>query len=78
MPFVALSGDLMRCEKCSRDLDEFDIGCYLKLVNRGAVPSLCRKCLAAQIGWSDEDMERAVRRFREQGCKLFPPLEDGE
>ncbi len=75
MPPVALSGGLMRCTECSAPLDEFDVGCYLKLVNRGAKKFKCRKCLAGEIGWTDADMDRAIRRFREQGCALFPPLD---
>lgn len=68
----------MACFRCGKELDELDIGCYLKLVNRGAETYLCRACLGADIGWTSADFDRAIRRFREQGCKLFPPLEDGD
>lgn len=68
----------MRCMRCSRELDEFDIGCHLKLIHRGATAFLCRECIAKDIGWTREEMDRAIRRFQEQGCRLFPPLREAE
>lgn len=68
------------CISCDKKLDSFDVGCYRKLVNRGAVKFQCMDCLASDFGWSREELDYLVQRFREQGCSLFPPLkmETGE
>ena len=55
-------------------MDEFDVGCYRKIINREARDFLCRSCLCRDIGWTEERMDRAIQWFREQGCLLFPPL----
>ena len=63
----------MRCTECGGELDCFDIGCYKKLVNRGADRFLCRSCLAPKLAMTREELDRLIPRFQRQGCKLFPP-----
>ena len=68
----------MECFLCGQHLDAYDIGCYKKLINRGAVRFLCRTCLASDLGWSREELDALIVRFQKQGCMLFPPLSEKE
>lgn len=68
----------MRCLRCGRELDVYDIGFYKKLVNRGAEEFACVACTAAHFRFPEARAREMIRRFRMQGCTLFPPLEDGE
>ncbi len=64
----------MRCFRCGAELDTYDVGCYRKLINRGATECMCRDCLAARLGWERAELDRLIRRFQQQGCTMFPPL----
>lgn len=68
----------MECFLCGRHLDVYDVGCYKKLINRGAVRCLCRDCLAADLGWKREEIDALIPRFQAQGCTLFPPPKEDE
>ncbi len=66
----------MRCKTCGAQLDAYDIGFYKKLVNRGASEGFtCVRCTAAHFRISEETAREMIRRFRMQGCMLFPPLD---
>ena len=68
----------MKCPECGGELDCFDIGCYRKLVNRGATEFLCRNCLAPQISMTRDEIDRLSLSFQRQGCLLFPPIDFDE
>lgn len=69
---------MTRCESCGRELDVWDAGFYKKLVNRGAEPKTCMRCLAAYFGMPRETALRMIRNYRRTGCTLFPAEGQGE
>lgn len=63
------------CIKCSVSLTETDIAFYKKLVNRGAVSFMCKKCTSNHFGITLERADELIEHFRRTGCALFPPLQ---
>lgn len=65
----------IHCPNCGKELDVYDVGCYRKLVHRGAKSCLCRDCLAVHLNCTRASIDAMIPRFQRQGCVLFPPLE---
>ena len=60
-----------RCYRCGREVIPLESGLTKKLVGRGATRYLCKSCLAAHFGCTEEDLDRAAEEYRKQGCALF-------
>ncbi|MBQ4257569.1 MAG: hypothetical protein II713_01045 [Clostridia bacterium] len=63
----------MNCTRCHKELTQYDIGFYKKLVNRGAESFLCIRCTSEHFRISEETAWEMIRRFQKTGCLLFPP-----
>ena len=66
----------MQCTKCGKQLSDYDVGFYKRLVNRGANDCMCISCTAAYYRMTEERAWEKIRRFQQMGCTLFPPSED--
>ena len=66
----------MQCTKCGKQLSDYDVGFYKRLVNRGATACMCISCTAAYYRMTEERAWEMIRRFQQMGCTLFPPSED--
>ena len=64
----------MNCYNCGKDIDTIDIGAHRKLINKCAERYMCRSCLATELGWSVEYLDKIIYMYRERGCMLFPPI----
>lgn len=64
----------MICYSCEKEIDTIDIGAHRKLINKCASQYLCRDCLAKELGWDRDYLDRVILMHRERGCMLFPPL----
>ena len=64
----------MNCYQCNKELDTIDVGAHRKLVNKCAERYMCRDCLARELGWSREYLDKIIQMYRERGCMLFPPI----
>ena len=56
---------------CGKELEHNDIGAYKKFINRGSTRFMCRKCLAKELGVSEELINKKIEYFKLQGCTLF-------
>ncbi len=62
----------LTCRQCGGPLGQDDRAIYWKLVNRGAEDFLCIGCLAEYFQVPQEEIEKKIRFFREEGiCTLF-------
>lgn len=68
---------MSQCESCGRTLHPDEIGLTKKLINRGTAAFYCIDCLAAHFQVSPEDLRRKIEEFREMGCTLFAPKQEG-
>lgn len=59
------------CMRCGRPLSQNEIGAHRKFINRGSREFLCKKCLAAKLDVTEEDIDRKIEEFKLQGCTLF-------
>lgn len=59
------------CMRCGAELSFNDIGAHKKFINRGSSEFFCRKCLAAELGVSEELINKKIEHFKKQGCTLF-------
>ena len=66
----------MNCYVCNKEIDTIDIGAHRKLIDKCASRYMCRDCLARELGWSREYLDRVIRMYRQRGCMLFPPIEE--
>ena len=48
-----------------------EIAIYRRLIHREAEEYLCKKCLAASLGVSEEDIDKKIEHFKSIGCTLF-------
>ena len=65
----------MNCYLCNKEIDTIDVGAHRKLIDKCASRYMCRDCLARELGWSREYLDRVIRMYRQRGCMLFPPIE---
>lgn len=66
----------MNCYLCNKVIDTIDVGAHRKLIDKCASRYMCRDCLARELGWSREYLDRVIRMYRQRGCMLFPPIEE--
>ncbi len=59
------------CINCGKELEHNDIGAYKKFINRESTRFMCRKCLAKELGVSEELINKKIEYFKLQGCTLF-------
>lgn len=59
------------CMECGRSLTYNEVGAYKKFVNRGSTRFLCKTCLSAKLGITEEEIDEKIRQFKLQGCTLF-------
>ena len=59
------------CGNCGKALTFNEIGAYKKFVNRGSRSFLCKTCLAAKLGVTEELIDEKIEQFKAQGCTLF-------
>lgn len=59
------------CMQCGSSLSLNDIGAHRKFINRGSREFLCKKCLAARLDVTEEEIDRKIEEFKLQGCTLF-------
>jgi len=61
-----------RCESCNKKVYKKDeIAMNLKLFGRTINKFKCKKCLMKEMGWSNQEWDNYVKRFKQQECKLF-------
>lgn len=48
-----------------------EVAMNLKLFGRNINKFMCKKCLMKEMGWSKEDWDKEVEKFKQQGCNLF-------
>lgn len=60
------------CERCNKKVTKKnEVAMNLKYFGRNTNRILCKKCLMAEMGWTKEDWDAQVERFKSQGCTLF-------
>ena len=64
----------MTCYSCEKEIDTIDIGAHRKLIDKCAAHYLCRDCLARELSWDREYLDKVIQMYRERGCMLFPPI----
>ena len=79
MPICACLGEaagaaIAIAGKTTRNVHTIDIGAHRKLINKCAAKYLCRDCLATELGWDREYLDKTIQMYRERGCMLFPPI----
>lgn len=52
------------CINCGKELEHNDIGAYKKFINRGSTRFMCRKCLAKELGVSEELINKKIEYFK--------------
>lgn len=66
------------CVRCGQGMSSDEAALNYKYISRECREFLCPVCLAAKLGTTADDLHRMIRKFREQGCRLFSPLQPGE
>ena len=51
--------------------DKNTLAMNMKLFGRDIQKFKCKKCLMKEFGWTQEQWDRLVQSFKDQGCKLF-------
>lgn len=59
------------CMQCGKPLTYNEIGAHRKFINRGSREFLCKPCLAEKLDITEEDIDRKIEQFKQQGCTLF-------
>lgn len=60
------------CERCNKKVTKKnEVAMNLKYFGRNTNRILCKKCLMVEMGWTKEDWDAQVERFKSQGCTLF-------
>ena len=67
---------MARCVKCGGELTADAISLHRKMVHRQATEFLCRQCLADLFQVDVSVIDKKIKQFKEQGCRLF--VLDGE
>lgn len=57
--------------KLKKIRDKDTISMNMKMHGRKINKFYCKKCLMDMFGWTDEQWDGEVNRFKEQGCALF-------
>lgn len=61
-----------KCMICDKNVyKKNEIAMNLKLFGRGINKFMCKKCMMKEFGWTDDDWNKQVQRFKQQGCTLF-------
>jgi len=64
-------GCLNKRKQPLRIKDKETLAMNMKLFGRNIDRFLCKKCLMKELGWNNEQWNRQVQDFKDQGCKLF-------
>lgn len=65
------------CMNCGADLCSDEIALYRKLVFRGATEYLCLDCLARELSFSRDRLQKLIDYYHRTGlCCLFAKTED--
>lgn len=67
---------MAKCVKCGADLTADAISLHRKMIHRQATEFLCRECLADYFRVDVSVIDKKVKQFKEQGCRLFVLGED--
>ncbi len=61
------------CKQCGAPLDRDAIAIHRRMLDREAPEAdcLCKACLAAFFGITEQAIEDKIRHFKEMGCTLF-------
>ena len=59
------------CCDCGKPLHKDEVALTKKLVDPDTEDFYCLKCLAENIGCTEEDLKIKIQEFKEQGCTLF-------
>ena len=61
----------MMCSGCGRPLTKDEIGATRKLLSPQGEEYLCLKCLAEEIGTTEERLAGRIAYFKKMGCSYF-------
>lgn len=51
--------------------DKNALAMNMKMFGRDIEKFKCKKCLIKEFGWTQEQWDRQIQEFKNQGCKLF-------